>query len=601
MNRDPRSAAALLLRGTVLLTLACAAPAFAASSTYTNPLTLIDPKTGPAISCPDPAIIKQTVSGVDNWYLYCTGDPLNSNDTNPDGSLKNHYIASYHSLDLIHWVYIGDVFPTPPSWADPNSNLWAPAVKYLNGKFYCYFTAPSTVSQPGNSAIGVATASSPAGPWTDSGQPLIPPSARATIDPDVVADNSGQLYISFGSFYGGISIEKLSADGLTADASSIQQIAIDNRYEGGSFYKHGGYYYLFVSATNCCNGPLTGYSVFAGRATSPLGPFVDENGISLLDFATGGTMAIAANGNRWVGPGGNVVFDDDSGKSYMLYHAVDLTEPYFPLNPGFTRRPALIDPIDWIDGWPSVRSGHWASYTPQPAPSAQPGQPSQYVPPTPKAYDEPGRLISSLSDEFNSTTLSPQWTFIHPDADNSYTLTGTSYTAMTLGYDETSDAPQVSILAEPTPAFGDYLVETKVNTGVPFDNSCCYNYAQPALFIYGNDGNSIKIDVFPSFDTRQTEFGKQINPVATNYPNYGSSVIGPPGASGTYLRIAVHRLRDSNESYTGYTSNDGTHWTKGSTWSHQLGSGALIGISAENLAGFQMGFDYVRVYRLAGE
>ena len=29
------------------------------STTYTNPLALNDPKTGPVVSCPDPAVIKQ--------------------------------------------------------------------------------------------------------------------------------------------------------------------------------------------------------------------------------------------------------------------------------------------------------------------------------------------------------------------------------------------------------------------------------------------------------------------------------------------------------------------------------------------------------------
>ena len=40
---------------------------------YTNPLTLTDPNSGPVVSCPDPAIIKQHVDWYDVWYLYCTG------------------------------------------------------------------------------------------------------------------------------------------------------------------------------------------------------------------------------------------------------------------------------------------------------------------------------------------------------------------------------------------------------------------------------------------------------------------------------------------------------------------------------------------------
>jgi arabinan endo-1,5-alpha-L-arabinosidase len=572
------------------------------STTYTNPLSLNDPKTGPAVSCPDPAIINQNHGGYLVWYLYCTGDPLNSNDKDANGNLTNHLISSFSSVDLIHWTYIGDVLQSLPAWmGNVTTNLWAPAVKYFNNQYYLYYVAPVTAQ--GGSAIGVATSKSPAGPWTDSGKPVIAPEPnpynnsflRAVIDPDEVQDASGQRYISYGSYNGGVSIRKLSADGLTSDPSSEQQIAIDNRFEGANFWRHDGYYYLFVSTTNCCNGPLTGYSVLVGRSVSPTGPFFDRNGIPLNTFAPGGSFSIASNGNEWVGPGGNVVFEDESGQDYMLYHAVNSQSPYFSGYPGFTRRPALIDAIDWIDSWPEVRSGYWASDTRQPGPAAQPWQTSDYQPRVIQD-DEPGREITALSDEFNSTTLSSQWHFIHPNANNAYTLTGSSYQVETMGPDENGDPQHVAILGEPAPR-GDYMVETKLTTGVPFDKSCCFNFAQGTLFIYGNDQNSIKMDVFPAFDTRQTEFGKQMGPVPPNYPIYGNMIVGP-AAETTWLRLVKRTGGDGTELYASYSSNDGEHWTRGGTWKHNLGSSAQIGISAENAAGFVMDFDYVRVYRL---
>ncbi|MBV8865647.1 MAG: family 43 glycosylhydrolase, partial [Acidobacteriaceae bacterium] len=411
-------------------------PAF--ESTYRNPLSLNDPLTGPAVSCPDPATIKERPDGRDTWYLYCTGDPLNTNDKNTDGSLRNHLISQFKSVDLIHWTYIGDAFQSLPAWiGNVNTNLWAPAVKHFHGQYYLYYVAPTTAQ--GGSAIGVATSNGPGGPWIDSGSPVVPPEPnpynssflRAVIDPDEIQDDTGQRYISYGSFNGGISIRKLSADGLTSDASSEQQIAIDNMFEGASFFKHDGYYYLFLSTSSCCDGPLSGYSVFVGRAQNPTGPFLDKNGVPLLTFAPGGFISVAANGNKWVGPGGNVVFTDDAGQDYMLYHAVDLANPYFDGYPGFTRRPALIDPIDWVDGWPEVRGGFWASATPQPAPAAQPWQDNDYHARI-KPEDEPGVEIAALSDEFNSTTLSPQWHFLHPNANNSYVLTGSAYQVQTM-------------------------------------------------------------------------------------------------------------------------------------------------------------------------
>ncbi len=569
---------------------------------FRNPLTLVDPATGPGVSCPDPAIMKERLGKVDTWYLYCTGDPLNSNDKDANGNLRNHYIATWRSIDLIHWTYNGDAFPADPAWIGVETNLWAPAVKHFNGRYYMYYVAPATTA--GGPEIGVATSAHAGGPWTDLGRPVVATEAapccvnsnRAVIDPDVVTDDAGQRYISFGSFFGGISIQKLSADGFTADKASEVQIATDNLYEGGAFWKHDGYFYLFVSSTNCCNGPLSGYSVDVGRARTPLGPFLDRDGVALTASATGGTKVIAANGNRWIGPGGNVIFKDDSGQDYMLYHAIDAASPYFDGYPGFTRRPALIDAVDWVGGWPTVRNGHWASDRRIPGPVAQPWQISNRYTPA-KEDDEPGALIAALSDEFNGPTLSKQWHFIHPQADNSYVLTGSAYQVQTHGPDESSYPTMTSILGEPVPKTGDWMVETKLTTSVPFDGSCCYNYAQGALFIYGDDGNSIKLDVFPNFETRQTEFGKQVNPVPANFPTYGSAFIGTPGQT-TWLRIVKHGDADEGERYTAYTSNDGYNWTRGTTWRHQLGTSAQIGISALNAPGFTMSFDYVRVYRL---
>jgi arabinan endo-1,5-alpha-L-arabinosidase len=571
-------------------------------SYYINPLTLTDPAGAPVVSCPDPAIIKQRVTFYDVWYLYCTGDPLNSNDKNSGGGLKNHLITQYKSYDLTHWTYIGDAFTTPPAWiGGVIDQLWAPAVKYFNNTYYLYYVAPNTSA--GGPEIGVATSAGPAGPWADSGAPVVatepafccPGSHRAVIDPDIIEDNTGQRYISYGSFFGGVSIRKLSADGLASDPTSETQLIIDNWAEGANWVKHDGWYYLLASTNTCCNGPATGYAVIAGRARSPLGPFYDKNGIALNTFAPGGTTVISASGNRWLGPGGNVVFDDDSGQAYMLYHAVDSTGPYFSGYPGFTRRPALIDPIDWIDEWPVVRGAQWASADRQPAPAAQPWRSNNYETQLATEY-VPGQEIAALSDEFNSTTLSPQWHFIHPLADNTYRLTGSAYEVQTHGFDENGSPAAVSILGEAAPQ-GDYMVETKLSTSVSFNNSCCYNFAQGALFIYGDDQNSVKLDVFPNFDVRVTELGNQTGPVPLNYPTFGAMNIGPQGSPDTWLRI-VKRQVNGFEIYSAYTSNDGVHWVRGGGWQHNLGAAAQIGISAQNAAGFTIDFDYIRVYRL---
>jgi hypothetical protein len=85
-----------------------------------------------------------------------------------------------------------------------------------------------------------------------------------------------------------------------------------------------------------------------------------------------------------------------------------------------------------------------------------------------------------------------------------------------------------------------------------------FNGREGALFIYGNDQNSIRLDVVSIWNTRQTEFGKQISPVPANYPTYDHMVIGPVGDTSTSLRIVKRTGNDNLELYTAYTSNDGT-------------------------------------------
>ncbi len=236
----------------------------------------------------------------------------------------------------------------------------------------------------GDSAIGVATSPSPTGPWSYHSEPVVMPRRNGpgcnffwTYDPEVIIAQDGTKYIYYGSYYGGIFAQQLTAEGLDVTGSATP-ITIPNRYEGAEVVYRNGYYYLFVSATNCCNGPLTAYSVFVGRSTSPLGPFVDREGVSLLDAQVGGTPFIMQNGNRWVGAGHNSVFQDAQGEWWTVYHAVDRFDPYFEGAVGFTKRPVLLDAIDWIDGWPTLNGGRGPSDEPQPAPAAQPGDKSKH-------------------------------------------------------------------------------------------------------------------------------------------------------------------------------------------------------------------------------
>ena len=292
----------------------------------------------------------------------------------------------------------------------------------------------------------------------------------------------------YGSYYGGIfaAPATFTEDGATIDPAGSMQVTIGNRYEGANVVEKDGYYYLFVSATNCCNGALTGYSVFVGRSEDPYGPFVDREGVSLLDSRVGGTPFLTMNGNRWVGTGHNSVFQDASGQWWTAYHAVDQEDPFFEGEPGFTKRPVLLDPVDWVDGWPTVRGGLWASDTRMPAPAAQEGERSRYRTRL-ASPQEPGRLL--VEETFDSGL--DGWTWVREPAAGTYSVADGELRWQVQDADLYVDNNTASVLTTEAPD-GDYVVQAKVSVDVP--EGCCFNYAQAGLVVYGDDDNFVKLD-----------------------------------------------------------------------------------------------------------
>lgn len=560
---------------------------------YENPLDLHLPDGEAVVSCADPSIIRGQQEGDTNWYLYCTTDPLTETERDAEGNLVFHYVPIFTSTDLVDWTYAGDAFEEKPAWIG-NGTFWAPEITYQDGQYVLYYATPETAG--GSSAIGVGTSDSPTGPFTDSGDAVVDPAAngRWQFDPEFLF-HEGEKYLYFGSYFGGINIRQLDAEGFESDPATEQPITIDNRYEGPEIYERDGWFYLFVSATNCCAGPQTGYAVFVGRSLSPFGPFVDQQGVSLLDSEVGGTPVIYQNGNRWIGTGHNTVFTDYDGQTWTIYHAVDRFDPYFEGAVGFTKRPALLDAIDWVDGWPVLRGGQGPSDEPMPGPAAQPGQETAYEPDF-IAELEIGRRYADLSDQFGGKTLDDQWTWVREPDPATWEIAHGTLTWQTQAADlhpEDPNMPLASVLTEPAPE-GDYLVETRVSVNVPPD-VCCQNYVQGGILIYGDDGNYLKLVEVSIWNTRQTEFGKEVTPVPEGYPHYGNTVVGPVGAEWTWLRIVVDEREGEEDIFTPYTSIDGENWDRGGAWTHELGDDERIGLVSMGGSGFETEFDYLRV------
>ncbi|WP_377273604.1 family 43 glycosylhydrolase [Peterkaempfera sp. SMS 1(5)a] len=328
-----------------------------AAATYTNPVTA-----GVVDTFPDPSILR----GKDGyWYAYGTQNPV-FQSSGEDGE---HILPILRSADMVHWTYAGDVFTpqTEPAWEN-GSRLWAPDIRYTDGHYNLFYAVSA------QNTFAVATAPTPTGPWTDQGAVLPSPSGCPTnnIDEAQFTDQGGTPYMYWGS-YDTLCVAQMNGD-RTRTVGAVTQVARGRRMEGAFVVRRGDFYYLFYSDAGCCDGAYSGYQVKVGRATSPTGPFTDAQGVDLMELTSKGSVVAGANGNRWIGPGHNAIQTDLSGQDWLVYHAIPSDDPDLKPASGGTlklsRRPMLIDRLDWIDGWPVLRAGAGPSDTPQTAPVA---------------------------------------------------------------------------------------------------------------------------------------------------------------------------------------------------------------------------------------
>ncbi len=282
-----------------------------------------------------------------------------------------HY-PIYKSDDLINWKQVGHIFPKKRSWM--SSSFWAPELYVHRNKVYAYYTVRDTNNI---SCIGVATADSPEGPFTDHG--VIIRTGKEAIDA-YVFDDAGQLYISWKA-YGldkrpiELLSSKLTDDGLALTGETVSILRDDARkgMEGQSIIKNNDYYYLFYSAGSCCGVPCD-YNVRVARSKNINGPFEQFPGNPILK----------ENGD-WMCTGHGTPVQLKAGRWFYLYHA------YNKQSNVYTGRQGMLAEIVWDNegGWPSFR-------LPKPT----------------------GKSISfNWAADFKKTVLDPRWSWDYRHSD----------------------------------------------------------------------------------------------------------------------------------------------------------------------------------------
>ena len=306
--------------------------------------------TGDIAPVHDPCLVKAG----ETYYLYGTSMP---------GSPG---ITLHTSPDLVHWTSRAAIFDAVPSWAlaliPAARGIWAPDVSPFGGGYRLYYAVSTFGSN--RSAIGLATnttldPSAPEYRWQDQGLVLMSHEGGDfnAIDPNHFVDLQGRSWLIYGSFWGGIRMQRLdSATGkLAAGEPRVYPLArrpeptgAPDPIEGAFMFQRGGFYYLFASYDYCCKGVRSTYYTACGRSREMTGPFLGRDGGAMLDGR--GTVILRADlkeKQRWRGPGGCGVFRDGA-RDYIVYHAYDAWHHGVP-----TLR---IAPLSWSsDGWPTAK------------------------------------------------------------------------------------------------------------------------------------------------------------------------------------------------------------------------------------------------------
>jgi len=301
-----------------------------------------------SISVHDPVIIKQDSI----YYIFCTGNG----------------ISVFSSSDMTNWKSEKPVFSVPPEWAVKEipgfrGSIWAPDISYYNGNYYLFYSV--SVFGRNTSLIGLAVnktlhPGSSDFKWIDIGPIIRSVPGRDNwnaIDPNLIVDENGRPWLTFGSFWGGIKLVRLKDDmkGLHEPqewytiARRYRDPFTDDRDAGSAeieapfIFRKENFYYLFVSWDKCCSGVKSTYKIAVGRSEKVTGPYLDKDG---TDMAKGGGTVIVRGDENYAGVGHQAVASFDSSY-YIVYHGYDLK------NNG--RSKLVIKKIKWsIDGWPIV-------------------------------------------------------------------------------------------------------------------------------------------------------------------------------------------------------------------------------------------------------
>jgi len=217
---------------------------------------------------------------------------------------------AFSSTNLTQWRCHGPLLDLADvAWVKddgaPRHHAWAPGVLARGGKWFLHYSVGP--QNPTPSRIGVAVGDSPAGPFRDSGRPLLTGGEGfEAIDPMAFDDaRSGRTYL----YAGGSAGAKLRVFELGPDLVTLaREVPVETPpqfTEAPFLHHHAGRYHLTYSHGSFRHAS---YSVHYATAESPTGPWTYRGAILTSDATR-------------KGPGHHsFVRHPESGEWLIVYH-----------------------------------------------------------------------------------------------------------------------------------------------------------------------------------------------------------------------------------------------------------------------------------------
>ncbi len=316
-----------------------------------------------------------------------------------------------HSKDLVNWKFmsycfdrfdLGDEFRLENGKEAYGQGIWAPCIRYHDGKFYVF----SNINGHG---LQVFISENPAGPWKHINM------GGKIYDLSVLFDDDGKIYAVYK--YNEVHLIEVKPDfsGFVEGSERVIIPAGNAMGEGHHFYKINGKYYI-ISANYAPVGRMQ-----CARADRPEGPY-ETVAISVKE--TFGTQCFHTVNNVGLDmpvPEDGFAFEMGGGKGNYLAATplhqggiVDLPNGDWW---GFSMtdfrgvgRTTCLSPVTWVDGWPYFGLPGNLGRTPR-----------TWFKPDVAAKTEP-HAPYLRSDNFDGKELLPVWQWNHEPADKKWAL-----------------------------------------------------------------------------------------------------------------------------------------------------------------------------------